>query len=257
MEEGEDLSGLIQEQQALTQAVEELLSRLQERLRQAGDSLEEEERRTLNELASKVKNPQLRQALQDIAEETDPEALKEGIEQALGLARELARTTENARSQEGEEPQPSAEETGEGQAFTSLPPGTTDEPFTPDREGTTQRPAGEETDEKSSDQDKPWGREDLDPYGGKKGAEAQDTSQEGQAGFVSTELAARIGSTGEFEEFITKGVPLEPGKSQPESPEHYAVNYEALRAILAGRSIPTEARAIVERYFKIITQGGP
>lgn len=254
MEGGEDLSGLIQEQQALAQAAEELLSSLQETLEKQKNSLEEEHRRALEELASKVKNPQLRQALQNIAAETDTENLEEEIKQALKLARELANPTERPSPEDMEKIKPPEQETAPSQTFTTLPPEDENEQVPRDEEGTIKRPADEGTDEQSPDQDKPQ-EEELDPYGGKSGDEVQDVSRDEQAGFISAELASRIGSTGEFEEFITKGVPLEPGKEQPDNPQQYSINYEALRAILTGRSIPAQAQGIVERYFKIITEG--
>ena len=84
-----------------------------------------------------------------------------------------------------------------------------------------------------------------------------DILQEQQAGFVPTDLAATIGSTGEFEEFLTKGVPVEPRPTEAGGVDRYTVNHETLRAILDGRPIPPEAREVVRQYFETITQGGP
>ena len=255
---GEDLSGLIEEQQALSQAIEELLSRIQERLGQEGGALTEAERRALSELISGVTSPQLRQALESLLEETDPEALEDEVEQALGLTRALARIEEAPTPEEIEKIHPPAEESEGEQAFAWTPPETPEEMSNPDGEGTGQRSAGEGTDEASADQDQPWGREeDLDPHGGTRGAEGQGTPQEEQAGFIPTDLAATIGSAGAFEEFLTKGVPVEPSTTEAGEVDRYAVNYETLRAILEGRSIPPEAREVVRQYFETITQGGP
>ena len=254
----ENLSGLIEEQQALSQAIEELLSRIQERLRQEEGTLTEAERRALSELVPGVTSPQLRQALENLVEETDPEALQDEVEQALGLTRALARAEESPTPEEIEKIHPPSEGSEGAQAFAWTPPETPEEMSAPDGEGTGQRSTDEGTDEASAGQDQPLGRkEDLDPHGGTKGAEGQGTLQEEQAGFVPTDLAATIGSTGEFEEFLTKGVPVEPRPTEAGEKDRYAVNYETLRAILDGRSIPPEAREVVRQYFETITEGGP
>lgn len=255
----EDLSGLIEEQHARAQALEELLSRLQERLGQQELGLTEAERRALSELLSGVTSPQLRQALESLLEETDPGALRDQVEQALGLIRMSARSNGDQSAEQQERIRPTPEDVKESESAFGWTPTEVPEEGTPADGGEKpRRSATDDTSEASSDQDRPSGREqDLDPYGGTKGAEGQGTSQEEQAGFIPTDLAATIGSTGEFEEFLTKGVPMEPGASQAGDKDHYAINYETLRAILEGRSIPPEAREVVRQYFETITQGGP
>ncbi len=257
---GEDLSGLIEEQRTLSQAIEELLSRLQEQQTQEEVGLTEQQRRALSELVSGVTSPQLRQALESLLEETDPEALRDQVEQALGLIRMSARSDGDQSAEQQERIRPTPEDVKESEAaFGWTPTEVPEEGTNADGGKKPQRSAtGDDTGDTSSGQDQPWGREeDLDPYGGTKGAEGQGTSQEEQAGFIPTDLAATIGSTGGFQEFLTKGVPMEPGALQAGEVERYVINYETLRAILQGRSIPPEAREVVRQYFETITQGGP
>jgi len=258
LSEGGALGELIEEQRQRARALEELLSRLEERLRQGQQAgLTEDERRTLRQMLPSVTDPQLRQTLENLVEETDPEALQEQVGQALRLTRAIARSQDDQSAQQQEKIRPTPEDVRQSESALDWSP-----PEAPEEETTadgveTPRNAGEDGDVGASEQGQPGrGEEDIDSRGGTSGVPGDTVPSEQQPGFVSTDLAARVGSTGEFDEFLTKGVPLELDVAQG-GQGLYSVNYETLRAILEGRLIPPETRDVVKRYFNAITQGGP
>ena len=258
LSEGGALGELIEEQQQRAQALEELLSSLKEQLRrgqQAG--LTEDERRALGQMLPGITDPQLRQTLENLVEETDPEALQEQVEQALGLSRAIARSQADRSAQQQEKIRPTPEDVKESEtALDWSPPEALDEDATSDGAQTPRGATGEDKDDGASEQGQPGrGEEDIDSRGGTSGVPGEVLPTEQQPSFVPTDLAARVGSAGGFDEFLTKGVPLEPDVAQGEE-GHYFVNYETLRAILEGRLIPPEAWDVVKRYFNAITQGG-
>ena len=59
---------------------------------------------------------------------------------------------------------------------------------------------------------------------------------------------------GEFEEFVTRGVPLEPASGDV-GRSGRVVDYDALRAILDQRGLDAQERQLIERYFEAIAQG--
>jgi len=256
LSEGGALGELIEEQQQRAQALEELLSRLEEQLRQGQQAgLTEDERRALRQMLPGVTDPQLRQTLENLVEETDPEALQEQVEQALGLTRAIARSQTDQSAEQQEKIRPTPEDVRESEsAFDWTPP---EEETTADGAQTARSATGEDRDDGASEQGQTGrGEEDIDSRGGTSGVSGEMLPSEQQPGFVPTDLAARVGSTGEFDEFLTKGVPLELDVAQGEE-GLYSVNYETLRAILEERLIPPETRDVVKRYFDTITQGGP
>jgi len=249
----------IEEQQQRAQALEELLSRLEEQLRQGQQAgLTEDERRALRQMLPGVTDPQLRQTLENLVEETDPEALQEQVEQALGLTRAIVRSQADPSAEQQEKIRPTPEDVKESEtALDWSPPEALEEDATADGAQTSRGLAGEDGDDGPSEQGQSGrGEEDIDSRGGTSGVpgEAQPTEQ--QPGFVPTDLTARVGSTGEFDEFLTKGVPLELDAAQGEE-ALYVVDYETLRAILEGRLVPPEKQDVVKRYFDTITRGGP
>jgi len=200
----------------------------------------------------------LRQTLENLVEETDPEALQDQVEQALGLSRAIARSQADQSAEQQEKIRPTPEDVRQSEtALDWTPPGVPEEETTADGAQTPRGATGEDRDDGASEQGQPGrGEEDIDSRGGTSGVSGETVPSEQQPGFVPTDLAARVGSTGEFDEFLTKGVPLEPDVAQGEE-GLYFVNYETLRAILEGRLIPPETRDVVKRYFNAITQGGP
>jgi len=249
---------LVEQQQQRTQALEELLSRLEEQLQQdQREGLTEEERHTLRQMLPDVTDPQLRQALENLVEETDPEALREHLEQALGLTRAMARSQADQSAEQQEKIRPTPEDVEKSEAALDWTPPGTQEETTADGEQTARGTAGEGEDDDASDQSGPGhGEEDIDSRGGTDGIPGGASPTEQQPGFVPTDLAAKVGSKGEFNEFLTKGVPLELDASQGEE-DLYVVDYETLRAILEGRLLPPASQDVVKRYFETITRGGP
>jgi hypothetical protein len=257
--DGGALGELIEEQQQRAQALEEILSRIEEQLRQGQQAgLTEDERRALSQMLPSVTDPQLRQTLENLVEETDPEALQEQVEQALGLTRAIARSQTDQSAQQQEKIRPTPEDLKESEsAFDWTPPEAPEEETSAEGAQTARSATGEDRDDGASEQGQPGhGEEDIDSRGGTSGAPGEMLPSEQRPSFVPTDLAARVGSTGGFDEFLTKGVPLELDVAQGEE-DLYSVNYETLRAILEGRLILPEARDVVKRYFDTITQGGP
>jgi hypothetical protein len=257
-----DLTNLMEEQRRLSQALSDLLSRIEERLKQVQEGqgeqagLTEEERQALSELLSQMVNPQIRQTLESLLQERDPETLERSIEHVLNLMQDLAGSSQEP----GHMPAPAEEEwpseEGEEQGFAWEMPDQNQQ--APNADQQEQNPSEREEAENASQEDRLRG-DNNDPFGGKK----QETQEgEGTAPpekvptLVRQELAGTIGTSGEFEEFLTKGVPLEPGPSEQGAQTPLVVNYETMRVILEERAIPMDAREAVKKYFKTITQGG-
>jgi len=252
MDERADLTELLEEQHTLSSALSELLSRIEERLQHDGGGLTEEERSALSELLPQVANPQLRQVLEALLEEEDPKALEKRVEQAQALAQAQALPEKGPSNGTYKEAFPPAPEGEEDRTFTWKAPEAAD------TEGNRQSSSTAESQSSAAEEDRLAGGDDEDRFGGVEGEAGELEPTVHAPGFIPTELIGAIGSQGDFQEFLTKGVPLEQNPGPEKEAGHFSVDYETLRALLEGRAIPTEAQEMVRMYFQMITQqGGP
>ena len=248
---------LIRAQKERAKALADLLERIEERLKEEGGGLTPEERRALSELAQQLGNAPLRQALRELLQEDDPQALTEGFEKFRSLAESLADQQEaSADETTVGESHPSGEsEESETQAAVNWgQPQPEDEEAS---EGASEGEAGSPSYGSRSDQDEDLATGDEESFGGEEGASGGESPFATSPGFMPSELAGMIGESGAFREFMTKGVPLEPVLTQNGETPRLLVDYAALRALMEERAIPTEAREIIRTYFETITQGGP
>ena len=256
MDERADLTELLEEQHTLSRALSELLSRIEERLQHDGGGLTEEERRALSELLPQVANPQLRQALEALLEEEDSKALEKRVEQAQALAQAQALPEEGPSNGTHEEALPPAPEGEEDRTFTWKAPEASGEAA--DTKDNRQSSSTAESQSSALEEDRLAGGDDEDRLGGVEGEAGELDPTAHAPGFIPTELIGAIGSQGVFQEFLTKGVPLEQTPGPEKEVGHFSVDHETLRALLEGRAIPTEAQEMVRMYFQMITQqGGP
>lgn len=258
-EEEADLGEMIEEQRDLSRALSELLSRIKERLEEEQTSLTEAERRALAELLPQVGSFPLRQALRGLLEEEDPQVLVEQIKQALNLTATLALTSEEGPPRETSKGRSSTPEEGEGeQGFVWESQGRGEGPPEPGSGKDTESSEKTTSEVSSPDRDRSLAGEDEERFGGEEGVAGEVDPTAQAPGFIPFDLAGTIGESGEFQEFITKGVPLEPRSEPGKEATYLAVDYEVLRALLEERAIPPEAREVVRNYFQAITQeGGP
>jgi len=258
--EGVVTDELLDAQHGLARALSDLLSRIQERLKEERASgLTEEERRALSDLAQQVGSAPLRRALRELLEEEDPQALQEGIEQALNLTQTLADTSDEGPPPEASGGPSSPADEGEGEQGFVWESQERGEGFPESGPGaSTEKSEKDVADAASPDQDQSPLGGDEERFGGEEGIEGEVGPTTQAPGFSAVDLAGMIGESGEFQEFITKGVPVEPRSEPGTEATHFAVDYEAMRALLEGRAIPTEAQEMVRMYFQMITQqGGP
>jgi hypothetical protein len=250
---------LIRAQKERAKALADLLERIEERLKKEGGGLTPEERRTLSELAQQMGNAPLRQALSKLLQEDDPQALTEGFEKFRNLAESLADQQEGSEEETtpGRESFPPGEtEEGEAQAAVNWGQPQPEEEASAS-EGASDGGAVSPSSGSQSDEDEDLAAGDEESFGSEEGAPGGESPFETSPGFMPSELAGMIGESGAFREFMTKGVPLEPILTQDGKTTRFSVDYDALRALLEERAIPTEAREIIRKYFETITQGGP
>lgn len=248
---------LLEEQRELAQALSELLFRIEERLaEEKGSGLTEEERRALADLAEQLGGGSpLGRTLRELATEEDTGDLSRRLEKIRGLAESLRGPQETpTRETVTGEPLPSEDDE---RTLAWSPPEPGDEEIPPDEiTGRAQRtaPSTGGGDDEQSDH---LAQGDEELFGGEEGAPGGEVPTERTPGFLPFDLAGTVGESGEFRDFVTKGVPLEPTPTEEAEESGFSVDYEALRALLEGRAIPAEAQDVVRTYFETITQGGP
>jgi hypothetical protein len=258
LEESVDLNELMEEQRRLSEQLSELLSQIKERLEQQKQAqgeggLTQAERQALMAMLPQIAQSEIQETLESLLEETDPEALEDYLEQAQNLTRGWVPSPEGS---EDEEPSPTEQE-GEGQQEETQ---TAWEMMEQEGEDTPeeQNTAPIDRQQRSSEsEEEDWKLGEDDRSGGETSSENEEEGipQENLLGFERQELAGSIGSQGEFQDFITKGVPLEPGPRDEGVDAPLFVNYETMRAILEERAIPADAREAIRKYFQLITQG--
>ncbi len=253
-DDGGGLDQLISQQQQAAQRLKELISRIEKRLAEGDGGLTDEERNALSTLAQQIGNESLRQALQGLASEEDPQELQKRLQQTQELAESLQGPSDSSRAQAMRtDPSDSSHQgTSEGLAYSAPMPGGADEKE--DHESTgggTPSAGGMESGtqgERLQGGDEPFGGEGSDDAGSPSGSVSPQ--------FTRREIVADIGSSGDFKDFVTKGVPLERAPEAGSGSPSVSVDYERLRALLSARSLPPGAEEVVRRYFDEITQGG-
>jgi len=99
-------------------------------------------------------------------------------------------------------------------------------------------------------------QEGDEPFGGQSSGSGSSTPTTASPQFTRREIAGSIGDSGDFQDFVTKGVPVEEGPSSEGGSRILSVNYDQLRALLTGRVLPLGTEDVVRKYFDDITQGG-
>lgn len=256
-EKGE-LSKMIERQKELSSQLSDFLSRLQKRLQEENNSpLTPQEREDLNRMLSQVRDQNLHRALEKILKEEDPKDLKELAKEALKITRDKPQGNEQGRSKKAgqTETSPQAPE-DKSKELRGQKQATFDE-----GNKSYQQRNGEGIQPGSSSggpgEKKGLKLEDQSRFGGKEGSSggSSDQNQERSPEFELKKLIGKMGKKGDFEEFVTKGVPLEPADSQEGTASKVYVNYQTLRAILESRPLSPGLREIIKRYFEEISQG--
>jgi len=252
--DGEDLDELLAAQAAL-------LSQLSEQLDGLGDTVEElsaEDAAALQELASQLPGSPLRDAVEELTEAADPDAVQEALD--------------NLRDMLSEESAPASSGSSEGDADreTQVPGESPWEPPEPEPDSLSPGDAARASGQGPDDADDQRSRTDSRPgsagespgvermLGGEESREAESVVhlERREPAFYDVAIEGQIGLEGEFEEFVTRGVPLETAAGSTEAHQVLTVDYDALRAVLEQRSVAPEDRETVRRYFEAITQGG-
>jgi len=237
----------------------QFLSQLEQRLAQSPGPLTPQEREELSDLLDQIPDRSLREALESLLNDEQSDALKDDVAKARLMAD--AASQGDAALPDSGGPSPTAP--GEGETTASGLPGA-EKPGANSQEG----PAisSDETDSSLDDGESPARRaqgDDVSASGGDEAtpplsaAEDETQAQRPMASFVPRDISGIIGASGEFREFLTKGVPLETTPESEGGVPQLFVDYETLRAILTERALPPGTQDSVRRYFDSITQGGP
>lgn len=254
----QDLDQLVSSQRAAAQALEELISEIERRLSEEGKSgLTPEERQALSELAERMGDTPVGQALRGLAQTETPDDLADQLEAMRQLARSLDEPSGNAPEETANSGLPPPEQDEQGQGVTWSPPSSSPGEETDGDTKQHERETAQPSEGDSPSSERAAAQADDDSYGGNQGTgdgSAGSTSALPQ--FVRQELAGIIGQSGDFKDFATKGVPLEQLPGQAGDEPVPAVDYAALRALLDGRTLPPGAADVVRTYFDSITQGG-
>lgn len=250
----EGLDQLISQQRKAAQRLKELISQIQKRLAAGQSGLTPEERNALSRLAEQIGNDSLRQALQGLASEEDPDELRKRLRQTQELALSLQGSSANSPAQvTNNQPFQSPEgEQEQSLALSSPMSGQLDSTKDHDTTGSGAPSAGNVTHGAKGDQLQGGG----EPFGGESSGSGSSTPSAVSPQFTRREIVGNIGDSGDFRDFVTKGVPVEEQPSTDGGSPILSVNYDRLRALLTGRMLPPGAEDVVRTYFDDITQGG-
>jgi DNA-binding protein YbaB len=258
-EGGGDLRTLLDRQRAINEALQDLLTQIEARLRdETEEELTAEEREGLMNLQRKVAHPALQEAIEQILTAGDPETLQEMIAKALQQAvtqeredREITAPAEAVAPPKLDDE--IADHHNDDEITAQVPAETTP------REDVAQR-EGERAAREGDDAEQPLDGElaiDEDIRAGTEGLPAgEEALRDILSEFIHFQLSGQFGPTGEVKEFLTKGVPLETlPQIGPAGEFRYVLNYDLARAILTGRLIPEHLQRLVKEYFRVITEG--
>ena len=250
----EGLDQLISKQREAAQTLKELISQIQKRLAEGDTGLTPEERNALSRLAEQIGNNSLRQGLQGLASEDNPDELRKQLQQIQELAQSLQEPSANSPAQAmSNEPSQSPQDEQEQDLAYSFPMSgqqdstndtDTNDGGTPSGSSVTHGAEGDQL------------QEGNEPFGGETSGSASSPAATVSPQFTRREIVGSIGDSGDFQDFVTKGVPVENRLSSENESAILSVNYDRLRALLTGRMLPPGAEDVVRRYFDDITQGG-
>jgi hypothetical protein len=245
---------LISKQREAAQRLKELISQIQKRLAEGDTGLTPEERNALSRLAEQIGNDSLRQALQELASEEDPDEIQKRLQQTQELAQSLQEPSADSPAQAmNNEPSQSPEGDQEQDlAYSSPMSGQPDSTKDRDTTGSGAPSASNVTHGAQGDQL----QEGDEPFGGESSGSGSSTPSAVSPQFTRREIVGNIGDSGDFQDFVTKGVPVEEQPSTDGGSPVLSVNYDRLRALLTGRMLPPGAEDVVRTYFDDITQGG-
>ena len=251
-----DLQDLADQQAEAARRLSEMLESIRQRLEEEGGGLTPQEQEQIRQEMPSA-SPQMQQALSDLLDETDPDAIQDMVSQLLGNQQPneagdeeqestLAAVPDDAgdpfeRPEGEDDPQSGEGENGEGQPE--------------EGPGMSGSPGGEDGTQDEGQSFGPGGEEESE--GGDEGsAAASGQASEDDAGFVRETVEGSIGDTGEITEFITAGVPLESMPDEGRAATSAPVSFDLIRSILESRDLTPEAREAVRAYFEAISQGG-
>ena len=186
--------------------------------------------------------------------EEDPQELQKQLQQTQELAESLQGPADSSHAQamRSEPSDSSPQDTSEGLAYSAPMPGTSDEKENHESTGGGAPSAGGM--ESGAQGEKL--QEGDEPFGGEGSGDAGSPPESVSPQFTRHEIVGNIGSSGDFKDFVTKGVPLEQAPETESGPPSLSVDYDRLRALLSARSLSPGTEEIVRRYFDEITQGG-
>jgi len=230
----EGLDQLISKQREAAQTLKELISQIQKRLAEGDTGLTPEERNALSRLAEQIGNNSLRQGLQGLASEDNPDELRKQLQQIQELAQSLQEPSANS-------PAHSFPMSGQQDSTNDT---DTNDGATPSASSVTHGAEGDQL------------QEGDEPFGGESSGSGSSPAATVSPQFMRREIVGSIGDSGDFQDFVTKGVPVEKRLSSENESAILSVNYDRLRALLTGRMLPPDAEDVVRRYFDGITQGG-
>jgi len=214
------------------------LFELSERISSAGDvEMSEAERGLISEILPDV-DEEIAADLEALLSESDPDAAKETIERLLqseeGFPDVDLTPLDSDATRQGEET--AGRDSGEPEQAPA------------DESAESEMAQGDAAGETARDRESEDGAYPITDFG--------DT-EEPVPELVEAELSAELGETGDLFEYITRGVPIEPPDQGADETSPYVVDFDRIRSILDGRSIPADAYEVVQRYFETITEGGP
>jgi len=248
----DELARRADEQRQTDRLLSDLLQRIKQRLDAAG--LSDGDRESLREHLSRPLSPQARAALHELLQTDDPDRARELIDRLTGLLQGEESSAERPESEDSPGAPPDAGTVSEG--LDPFPPLETwpdsDNTDAPDAAGPSDTPPPSAFDEGA---DRADGK--VDESGGQQtGRGSLETEEERpRAGFVEEQAPATIGPSGEFTDFLTRGVPIE--TATRDAGGALPVSYERMESILRTRGIPTADWHVVRDYFDAITKGGP
>ena len=250
----EGLDQLISKQREAAQTLKELISQIEKRLAEGDTGLTPEQRDALSALAQQIGNDSLRQALQGLAEEENPDELQKRLQETRELAESLQEPSGSSLAQaiNNEPSQPPQDEQGHDLAYSSPMSGEPNSTRDRDTTGGGTPSASSVTQGTQGDQL----QEGDEPFGGQSSGSGSSTPTTASPQFTRREIAGTIGDIGDFQDFVTKGIPVEERASSDGGSRSLSVNYDQLRALLTGRMLPPGAEDVVRKYFDDITQGG-
>ena len=257
----DEVGELLARQRDAARALSEMLEEMRERMQREGGGLTQEEEQQLREQMNQGLSPEAEQALRDLLSQTDPEALQDLIDE---MTQNLsgAAAEESPDEPDGQDEQPSLAidlDTPDDWEAPSQGDEASDSLDTPqDENGSGSEPKSEGSDKESASEPGPDG--DDPRYAENAGSEGIDVEEEGteeeEASFLSEETPFTIGDEGEFSDFLSKGVPIEPATDMTAGSVLDAISYEQIDALLGARSLTPETMDTVRDYFTRITQGG-